>query len=180
MDNSPVEEGLLLHGPVIGLDLSLTASGVVVSTPAGEIHPQTLPRGRPKAKGHDRLVALHAQLEDMLWLHFPTFAVIEDLPVGAHGSGRTGMAHGVVRRLLRTHEIPFSLVVPSTLKKCATGDGRADKTAMRLALSGVANDVLNNTDEVDAYWLAQVGRYYMGWDHELRVTSNLKELKLQE
>lgn len=164
---------------MIGLDLSLTASGVVVTEPTGPLTAWTLPHGKPKHKGHDRLVALNEQLDGILGVRRPALAIVEDLPIGARGAGLTGMSHGVARRLLRCHSIPFTLIVPSTLKKCATGDGRADKALMRMAVPLMEGASLSNADEVDAYWLAQVGRYYMGWDHHLVHTANLKELKLQ-
>lgn len=159
---------------VIGIDPSIAATGI--AWPDGSLYTS---RG-PTKDGDRRLVKLRDDLTEGLRVHgWPTeelLAVIEDLPQRAMAAGLTGRAQGVVREVLHRFRVPYVTVVPSTLKKQATGSGVAKKDAMRAAWlhnEGIPDDPSVDDNGVDAYWLRQIGlrRLYtqsaevsQGWD----------------
>jgi Holliday junction resolvasome RuvABC endonuclease subunit len=133
---------------VVGLDLSITATGFadiggVVSTI------------KTKLSGDKRLNEIRDRLAD----HFVAadLAVVEDLPFHAKAAGITGMVHGVVRAALIDANVHYVTVVPSTLKKYATGKGNADKTAMAIAALKRFGAEFADDNQCDAFWLRVMG-----------------------
>jgi Holliday junction resolvasome RuvABC endonuclease subunit len=94
--------------------------------------------------------------------------VIEDLPTHAHSAGLTGMAQGVVRLALIENEVPFAVVTAASLKKFATGSGNAAKADMRMELYKRTGLDLRDDNEVDAWWLREIGLHLNG--HPDRIT----------
>ncbi|MER7500486.1 hypothetical protein AB0L05_27890 [Nonomuraea pusilla] len=149
---------------VIGLDLSLTSTGIALSdgstatfktkTSDGD-HRLTLIRqavavavGGPKFMGNPDSPPA-------------ALVVIEDVPpVRGHALVVLGMVHGAVRELLANAGVPYALVPPGSLKKYATGDGGADKTAMAMAAYKRAGREFpgdKGGDQCDAWWLRAMG-----------------------
>ena len=135
--------------------------------------PKARKKGQPKELAtvtDARLLSIEAGIEAALSV--PTaLAIIEDLPTGGMGAGLTGMAQGVIRLVCQRRSVPYALVVPSTLKKWATGNGgrTTDKAAMRRAFYaegnpfGNADGIDGNDDnQVDAWWLRSIGLAYLG------------------
>jgi len=140
---------------VIGLDLSITATGAAYS--GGDVETWKL----PAKLGDRRLLDIATAVWD-LRTPPPNLVVIEDLPTHAHGAGITGMVHGAVRTELIRLSIPYALVVPSVLKKYATGRGNAGKPEMAVALFKRAGLELGDDNQVDAWWLRAMGMDYLG------------------
>ncbi|MEV0382856.1 hypothetical protein [Nonomuraea sp. NPDC050643] len=153
---------------VIGLDLSLTSTGVAFSDGS------TCCIKTKTADGDHRLTVIRStvalavggpELMGSPTAPPPTLVLIEDLPTHAKSAGITGMVHGVVRQLLNEAGIPYARVVPSTLKKYATGSGGADKTAMALAAFKRAGREFADDkggDQCDAWWLRAMGLDMLG------------------
>lgn len=152
---------------VLGLDLSLTATGI--ATPDGDTHVWKLPAGL----GDHRLATIRARTRSLIIVEhndqqgtverLVDLVVIEDLPTHAHGAGLTGMVHGAVRSLLCAWDIPYSLVVPGTLKKYATGNGAAKKPAMALeAYKRGGVELADDDNRCDAWWLRAMGLDWLG------------------
>ena len=143
---------------VIGIDPSLSETGI--ATPYDTY---TVPT---KAGDEDRL---HRIYDAVRIASTPldeggcALAVIEDLPTHAKAAGLTGMAQGVVRLALWNSDVPYVTIPPATLKKFATGRGTATKADMRLELYKRAGLDLRNDNEVDAYFLRQIGLHLL--DH---------------
>lgn len=135
---------------VIGIDPSLAATGFAAPEGTGTITTKT---GDPVrlAVIHGAITAV-AQAADEVPL-----AVLEDLPTHAHGAGLTGMAQGVIRLALMQTGTPFATVAAATLKKFATGRGNATKPDMRLELFKRTGLDLRDDNQVDAWWLRQIG-----------------------
>lgn len=141
---------------VVGLDLSITATGVALWD--GTTHTITA----AKWGGDWRLVNIRKTVLHHLLTPRAALAVIEDLPTHAHGAGVTGMVHGVVRELLLDNGVPYVLVPPATLKKYATGKGNATKADMRMALYQRAGLDLRDDNQADAWWLRMMGLDWLG------------------
>jgi Holliday junction resolvasome RuvABC endonuclease subunit len=135
---------------VVGIDPSLTGTGIAHSTATLTI----------RGEGDDRLRLIHAAVSE--WAAGCVIAVIEDLPTHGMGAGKTGMAQGVVRLACLEVGTPYALVTPSTLKKFATGKGNATKPDMRMALYRRAGVDLRDDNQVDAWWLHQIGLHHLG------------------
>lgn len=96
---------------------------------------------------------------------FVDCAVIEDLPIGAHGAGLTGMAQGVVRMSLEGVGNPSTSaslysIPPASLKKWAVGSGRAGKMAMIEGIEQKLQGLYEPEDDnqADALWMALLAR----------------------
>lgn len=140
---------------VIGLDLSLTATGICM--PDGAAH--TI---KTNAKdGDSRLLQIRHALAHA-FAPGADLAVVEDLPKHAMAAGITGMVHGVARAELIDAGIPYALVVPSTLKKYATGVGSGDKVPMAIAALKRAGREFADDNQCDAWWLRVAGLDYLG------------------
>jgi len=154
------DRGARAERAVVGLDLSITATGVAWED--GSVETIAL----PAKLGDERLHHIRRKLSYDGFYEGdacdPHLVVIEDLPTHARAAGITGMVHGAVRSLLIEHRTPYALVTPATLKKYATGKGNADKTAMALALYKRTGLELDDDNQVDAYWLRAAGLHHLG------------------
>ncbi|MEU8362354.1 hypothetical protein AB0C27_40680 [Nonomuraea sp. NPDC048882] len=153
---------------VIGLDLSITSTGVAFSDGSTCCIKTKTADGDYRLTVIRRTVALAVGGPELMGNPTappPTLVVIEDLPAHAKSAGITGMVHGVVRQLLDEAGVPYARVVPSTLKKYATGSGGADKTAMALAaFKRVGREFVDDKggDQCDAWWLRAMGLDMLG------------------
>lgn len=144
---------------VIGLDLSLTSTGVAL--PDGTTY-----RIKTRDKDGDRrLLHIRDSIRDDLAEHRPHLAVIEDLPRHAMGAGITAHVHGIVKAELLDAGVPYGIVVPATLKSFACDNGRADKAAMAAAAYLAAGAEFADDkggDQADAWWLRAAGHDWFG------------------
>lgn len=141
---------------VIGIDPSLAGTGVCL--PSGEAY--TI---KSKLKGDDRLEFIYNRIvESIEDFHPISLAVLEDLPVNAKSAGLTGMAQGVIRMALASADVPVARIAPATLKKFATGSGKADKRAMYEAIPPGLRSGLDDDNQVDAWWLREAGYAWLG------------------
>lgn len=161
-----------MSGPfVVGLDLSLTATGVAF----GDGSTSTLKAPQP-AKGETRTLVM--DLDRLVWLrdeileacHQPMtgreadLVVIEDYAfsrANAHAHALGELA-GVVRVALHEAGIPFVLVGPSALKTYATGKGNATKPDIRTERFKRTGVDERSPDENDAWWLRAMGMHALG------------------
>jgi len=142
---------------VLGLDLSLTATGV--ARPDGS----TLTIKTRTKDGDRRLVTIADTLADIIRdSGTVALAVIEDLPKHAMAAGITGMVHGVTRQTLIRAGIPYALLAPATLKAYATGKGSGDKTPMAMAAYKRAGREFDDDNQCDAAWLRWAGLDRLG------------------
>lgn len=145
---------------VIGLDLSLAATGIAVphSTDPGTVTILTSPRTHVCARLEairERIDTFRSGLEVDLW-------VIEDLPKHvAHGGPELGMVHGVVRTALWPDERVL-LVPPATLKTYATGKGNARKDDIRMAIYQRYGVDIGDNNQADAFVLRAIGLDLLG------------------
>ncbi|WAB09183.1 RuvC-like resolvase [Gordonia phage LittleMunchkin] len=151
---------------IIGLDVSLTDTGVAVINPFG----LTVDRVRSKPTGSTYLEAsmridtICAQIEGRLMAAQPELVVIES-PAFA---SKTGQAHtrawlwGRVFDLARRHADVLT-ATPQAVKMYATGAGNADKDEVLAAVvRRYPNLAVTNNNTADAVILAAMGSHYLG------------------
>ncbi|MEV4974411.1 Holliday junction endonuclease [Streptomyces scopuliridis] len=147
---------------VLGLDLSITATGIAYRDGS------TGTTGGPSDDGDQRLLTIERTVgiavggEDIRLGPLPDLVVLEDLPTHAKAAGITGMVHGAVRALLLRRGVPYVVLTPATLKAYATGKGTADKTAMALAAYKRAGREFADDNQCDAAWLRWAGLDRLG------------------
>lgn len=145
------------EGRVIGIDPSLTATGVAYRD-------GSLGTIKTRSKDKDRrLTVIHSELEFAVSLAGEdSIAVIEDLPKHAMAAGITGMVQGVTRLVLNEFNTPYVSIPPATLKKFATGKGNADKALMRAKWLEYTGKDNADDNQVDAAFLREIGLVLTG------------------
>jgi Holliday junction resolvasome RuvABC endonuclease subunit len=149
---------------VIGLDLSITSTGVCL--PDGSTF-----RIRTRQKdGPRRMTVIRDRLTIEVAEQRPDLAVIEDLPMNAGRMSLTNLKnmaclHGVVQALLVDAGVPWAYVNTKTLKKFACDNGGATKQDMTAAAFLAAGATFENdegADQVDAWWLRAAAYDWLG------------------
>lgn len=153
---------------VIGLDLSLTATGYA------RIDGPTATVGTIRSTGHkgdtlaQRVQRIRRLAADILaHIDDPDLVVIE-APAFSSTTGsvwdRAGLWHQVVDHL-DIHGHPYVEIAPTRVKKFATGKGNADKTAVAAGMTRMWPNVEpGNDNEFDALALASLGTIHLGGD----------------
>lgn len=166
---------------VVGLDLSLTATGVADADGTAVL--------KTKMTGIERLIDLREAVLQVIGLpriieaqssveglggrllvdpeSWPILVVIEGYSMGtarqnshAHALGELG---GVIRVALTEHSIEFVDVPPASLKKYATGKGNANKGMVLEAASKRSGlDFGGDDNRADAWWLRAMALDYLG------------------
>lgn len=138
---------------VIGLDLSLTATGVADA----EGHTQRIRCG--DLRGTDRLawicsaISGHVQAgADLVVIEGPAYS--RALGAGHHEAAGLWW---LIAYHLDGLGVPRATVPPNVLKKYATGSGQATKADMRVELYKRTGLDLRDDNEVDAWWLRAAG-----------------------
>lgn len=145
---------------VIGLDLSLTSTGI-----AGEGWTDRLRTG--ELRGDERLFALEEGIAsfirnaDLVAMEGPSFG---------HGAQRgheelAGL-RVLVRRYCYRHKIPYAVIPPSSLKLYVAGNGHASKGEVRTAVAdryGVQTEGGARYDMADAYGALAAAYDWLGW-----------------
>lgn len=140
---------------VIGIDLSLTATGICDAYGTPRVITSKL-RGVDRLNDlRDKVVYSSISEDDLVILEGYSYASHNQ----AHQLGELG---GVIRLALRDINAPYVDVPPSTLKKFATGKGNANKAAMGLAAARCGYDGPGDDNAIDAWWLRQMGEYQFG------------------
>ncbi len=145
---------------IVGIDLSLTATGVAGDIPC-VFH--------TKMRGVERLAAIRDAIlrvtdqGDRVTDQGDTLVVLEGYSYASgHQAHQLGELGGVVRLALHEAQVVYVDVPPSTLKKFATGKGNANKAAMGLAAARAGYDGPGDDNAIDAWWLQVMGFYAAG------------------
>ena len=149
--------------PVIGLDLSLSATGVALAS--GDLRTITSKPDDGTVKGRaDRIIDLANRIASCVWSD--TDLVVVEAP--AVGYGRQGGEH---LRAGLWWQVATNLVLsgfdvievpPTSLKKFATGKGNATKPDMRMAMFQRTGVDERDDNRVDAHFLRQIGLHLLG------------------
>jgi crossover junction endodeoxyribonuclease RuvC len=144
---------------VLGLDMSLTATGYAIHDGTGWGYGTI----NSKLKGEPRLIEIRELVRSRIDDFRPDLVLVEGYAFGrpnqAHQIGELG---GVIRVMLHEHDVRWVEVPPKSVKKYASGKGNANKELMlveavkRLGYQGSSNDV------ADAMWLTALGADALG------------------
>jgi Holliday junction resolvasome RuvABC endonuclease subunit len=145
---------------VIGLDLSLTSTGVASSL--GWTRRITTKPNQYKS-AFARLREIRSRVRDCV--RNADLVVVEGLAIGSQTGQhltRAGLWH-LVMESVDAAGIPWTEVPPATLKRYATGRGNAAKDAVLLSVAKRFPDWdVTNADEADALVLAAMGADQLG------------------
>jgi Holliday junction resolvasome RuvABC endonuclease subunit len=144
---------------VMGLDLSLTAPGMVADRVLGTLVSETL-RTDPR-RGDKR----YCDIRDWLvyYAHdIPySLAVIEAVPPYDHASSGLERVHGIAREVLARYDIPFAYVNVTALKAFATGNGRADKSEVMDYAEAETGKRPADDNQADGWVLHRMGELFL-------------------
>ena len=175
---------------VVGLDLSLTSTGIgIVDLDSGTAYTRAV---RSSGKKTDTLAMQVARIQDLtdnivdsVTVCDPELVVVESAAFSTRKDSsahrRAGLWWSVVGDL---HTQGFTVVTlsPSELKKFATGKGNASKDAMvARAVSTWGEEVLGTqfNDTADALFLATAGAFALGETVELSAPAYRKQIASQ-
>lgn len=120
----------------IAIDQSFTNSGIVIIENDVIIHAESFSTDKNK-NIFSRAVQLVARLSVLAKNHNPEFIAIEGLAFGMRGSATrdlAGLQFIIVAWLQEIRGFEFEIVSPKSVKKFATGSGKASKVEMFDAL----------------------------------------------
>lgn len=155
---------------VLGLDLSLTGTGLALIADRLGLHAstRTIRSGPVGPALADRIVRagdITSEIENHLV--GVDLVVIEGPSLHSRDAGtweRAGLWWHTVRRV-HVYGIPVVEVPPTTLKKWAAGKGTADKSAVAAGVTRLWPDAEpGNDNEFDALALAHIGAQRLGMD----------------
>jgi crossover junction endodeoxyribonuclease RuvC len=150
----------------LGIDQSYTSCAVVVSDDAGVSYFGRIVSEKDKS-AFDRAFDISNEICKITIEHNVEKVCIEGLAFAMRGDATrdlAGLLFTIVTMLkVRCKDVAVVVVPPTTLKKFATGSGKADKTDMINALPEAVKDSFVSsgykkttglTDLTDAYWLS--------------------------
>lgn len=136
---------------VIGLDLSISATGIALADGTCRTYRPTNGPADPSRRLHELVQRIGARIRAQR----ADLAVIEGYnPRGVQGFTMVRLAElgGAIRVVLHEEVIPFVEIAPKSLKLFAAGDGDATKTHMMNAARALGATV-ENDNEADAWLL---------------------------
>jgi len=151
--------------PVVGIDPSLSATGVCTATGQLRTLKSQPDNGSVKDRA-DRIVDLADRVVDCLRddvalvvIEGPAYA--QQAQAGVHL--RAGLWWQIVTHIhLARSAAQVVEVSPTTLKKFATGKGNATKPDMRMALYQRGGLDVRDDNQADAWWLRELGLHLLG------------------
>lgn len=141
----------------MGADLGLNNTGIVILNRAGEVTWHDVVGTDPDELLEERIEWISSMVLRYAQQPKTLVAVERGVHGGRFTDSRTWELAGVVKNKLYTASLPFILLTPPSVKKFATGNGRASKKQM-VAAAAAAGFVTKIEDEADAYWIAQMCR----------------------
>jgi len=147
---------------VLGLDLSLTGTGMCVVETGAERGLLTTINTTAKTRTEDRLITIRRHIAQAS--SGVDAAIIEGLSYGSVGGAQAERSalHWMVRVDLYQMGVPFVVVTPMSLKKFVCGTAKAEKSMMIREVFRRWGVEAANDNEADAAALAHLGLVYYG------------------
>ena len=145
---------------VIGIDASARCSGIVILYPSG--HCEKLLLNTVKIPPSRRLSHIYNEFSAELIKYAPALAVMEGPSYRSTNKPFTlGEVYGVFKLALAIERVPYAIVAPRSLKKYATGSGKADKSAMLTHAASLGFSTQSD-DLADAWFAAKLAQDLLG------------------
>ena len=154
----------------MGVDQSYTSTGVVILDDDNEIIFTTTIHSNKNKDIYDRAAHVASMIRSVASDHLISEVFLEGLSFGSTGNVTRNLAglQFLIIDYLKREDIEYTIIAPPTLKKFATGNGRAKKDEMLACAPDPVQSLLIGAykkskglfDVVDAYWLAQMARQY--------------------
>jgi Holliday junction resolvasome RuvABC endonuclease subunit len=142
----------------LGLDLSLTGTGVVVLNAEDRVeYAATL---KSKLKGMERLLFIRNIVEDTIIKWNPKLICVEGYSMGS-SAGQAfsiGELGGVIKLLLHEMQHYPYLIPPTRLKKFITGGGKAEKDMIMMKVFQRWGWEAGDNNQSDSYGLAKIAQ----------------------
>jgi crossover junction endodeoxyribonuclease RuvC len=117
----------------------------------------------PEVEGYKRLQLIAREFMRLVRMNTPRHIFIEQQIFGGKFNHAVqGQISALLRMSLFEYGEPWYDVTPTTLKKWATGSGKADKKQMKSAVLAKWGFDSKSDDEVDAYAIARLGQFVVG------------------
>lgn len=142
----------------VGLDLSLTGTGVVVLSHDNEVLlAETL---KNKLRGMERLEFIRNKITDVIDDYPDATYCVENYAMGSRAGQAfsIGELGGVIKLLLFERGIIPYLVPPTRLKKFITGGGKAEKDMIMMLVYKRWGWEASDNNTADAYSLSKLGQ----------------------
>lgn len=154
---------------VIGIDPSLTGTGVIVLDTQGTlVHKSVVsssPSGGMVFDRMQRIEKMVTQIKAIVFEFKPNLICIEGYSLGSNMPGVSDrVEYGGLLRYVLTRNWKVIEVNPLSLKKWATGRGAGDKTALIAAMTARYGVQFGSSDEYDAYALARLALQIAGFE----------------
>ena len=163
---------------ILGLDLSLTATGWCLLRPDGAYTTGTITTNKDRPLPERLLRITNEITYGPVWrTHLPDLIVgIEDGVYRSQAAFKLGLVHGAVRLELWRHGAQ-TFYIPSAVRcKLATGTGNAGKAEVLAAAIRRLGYCGHSEDEADALWIADATARLNGWDRPALPAGHLKAL----
>lgn len=148
---------------IMGLDISLTGTGLVVLNDKLEIVRQSLITSKPIADRFNRFHGILDSIMSDVRTHQPKIVFIEGYSYNSNGGSMFDRAElgGIIKKALWDKKVKFEELAPTSLKKFITGKGNAPKELMMLKVFKRFGVEFSSNDLCDAYCLARYGYEYL-------------------
>jgi crossover junction endodeoxyribonuclease RuvC len=142
----------------IGLDLSLTGTGIVVLDSTGVVITQDLIKTNSKQEMEERFDNIIDQIDTIIENYKDKIIYMEGLSFGSSGQSMLELAglHYIVRHAFWRYKYNFTVIPPSKIKKFITGKGNCKKELMLLYVFKKFGVTIEENNIADAYCLAQL------------------------
>ena len=139
-----------------GIDLSLSATGVVILDSGGIVKNTALIS--TKTKGMQRLHRIKSSMTKLITMYPPYIICVEGYSFGSKGRGIYGIGElgGVIRLYLYEHEHLYRDIAPKVLKKFASGKGNCGKEVVLKEVYKRWHFDVSDNNIADAFVLAKI------------------------
>jgi crossover junction endodeoxyribonuclease RuvC len=144
----------------VGIDHSMTGTGVVVIDQDANILEKKLIKTSPEDSDEKRMTSIIDALSFIPKIVRLKSVYIEGPSFGSQGQAvlQMGALHYLVRIFLYRKKIKYKIIAPGTLKKFVTGNGNSKKEHMLLNIYKKWGIEFADNNLADAYGLARMAR----------------------
>lgn len=155
---------------IMGIDPSLNGTGIALCSNNKLFFKTIRPVGY---SGIKRLLFVENFISNIIKKNQIDIIVREDYaynPLNAKMQYSLGELGGILKRLFFKYKTPYLNVAPTTLKKFITGNGRADKSNIKLFIYKKWNKSFEDDNIADAFGLFKIGEKIVEYLQNKKIT----------